>query len=113
MDVARENSIKLDVPVGKIPKEKVDILLYGMEKNIKFTYESKSKGSTYEYEGKFEGVIPQLERLFYQTESEGRKDCGARNPGTNSKEQDFYLGVFEEGSWLGSLTRPELWYQCL
>ncbi|MBI5227210.1 excinuclease ABC subunit UvrA [Candidatus Micrarchaeota archaeon] len=72
-DVASNYGINLNIPVSKVPKEKLDLLLHGSKDKMKFKYESK-KGSTYEYEGKFEGVIPQLERLYHQTESDGRKE---------------------------------------
>jgi excinuclease ABC subunit A len=72
-DVAVSNDIEIDVPISKIPNEKLDVLLYGSKEKIKFKYESK-KGSSYHYEGEFEGIIPQLERLFKQTQSEGRKE---------------------------------------
>ncbi|OIO24912.1 excinuclease ABC subunit A [Candidatus Micrarchaeota archaeon CG1_02_51_15] len=74
MAVAREHGIRTNVPVSEISKKQLDLLLYGSEKKIRFTYESKKSGSAYEYENKFEGVIPQLERLYYQTESESRKE---------------------------------------
>jgi excinuclease ABC subunit A len=71
--VALEHDIDVEAPVKEIPKEKLDILLYGTDRTIKFSYTSKDKNSTYEYESDFEGVIPQLERLFHQTESDRRK----------------------------------------
>lgn len=73
-DVALGNGIDIEMPLSKLPKEKLDILLYGSKEKIKFHYESKNTGSKYEYERDFEGVIPQLERLFHQTQSEGRKE---------------------------------------
>jgi excinuclease ABC subunit A len=57
-----------------LPREKLGILLYGSKDRMKFRYESRSGNSAYEYESDFEGIIPQLERLFHQTESEGRKE---------------------------------------
>jgi excinuclease ABC subunit A len=72
--VAESNGIDVEAPVSKIPKEKLDILLYGTKEKIKFHYQSKHSSSSYEYESDFEGVIPQLERLFHQTQSEGRKE---------------------------------------
>ena len=71
-EVATSNGIDLDVPVSEIPKEKLDIILYGTKDKMKFTYEGKS--SKYEYESDFEGIMPQLERLFRQTKSESRKE---------------------------------------
>jgi excinuclease ABC subunit A len=72
-DVAINNDVEIDVPISKIAKEKLDILLYGSKEKMKFKYESKS-GSSYQYESEFEGIIPQLERLFRQTKSDGRKE---------------------------------------
>jgi excinuclease ABC subunit A len=72
--VASRNGIDLDMPVKDIPKEKLDVILYGMKDKMRFTYESRSRGSKFEYESDFEGVIPQLERLFHQTKSESRKE---------------------------------------
>ena len=73
-EVAQSNDIDIEAPVSKIPKEKLDILLYGTKEKMKFHYQSKHSTSSYEYESDFEGVIPQLERLFHQTQSEGRKE---------------------------------------
>ena len=73
-DVAITHDIPIDKPVSKIPEEKLDKLLYGTKEKVRFRFQSKSSNSTYEYEGDFEGVIPQLERLFHQTQSEGRKE---------------------------------------
>jgi excinuclease ABC subunit A len=72
-EVAQNVGIRLDTPVEKIPKEKMRLLLHGTRERIRFRYQNKKKSSTYEYESDFEGVIPQLERLFHQTKSEGRK----------------------------------------
>ncbi|MFZ5501532.1 MAG: excinuclease ABC subunit UvrA, partial [Candidatus Micrarchaeota archaeon] len=69
--VAESHGIDLGAPVSKIPKEKLDIILHGSDKTLKFKFEGKR--STYEYESDFEGIIPQLERLFHQTKSDGRK----------------------------------------
>lgn len=72
-EVARNFGIDLRKPISSIPKEKLDLLLYGTQETIRFRYQNKSKSSTYEYESDFEGIVPQLERLFHQTKSEGRK----------------------------------------
>ncbi|MBU1164659.1 excinuclease ABC subunit UvrA [Patescibacteria group bacterium] len=54
------------------PKIKTTIL-YGTRENVKFKYQSKDQESSYSYSGGFEGVIPQMERLYKQTESEYRR----------------------------------------
>lgn len=73
-EVALNYGIDIESPISKVPKEKLDLLLYGTDEKIKFKYESKNTGSKYEFESKFEGIIPQLQRLYHQTESEGRKE---------------------------------------
>ncbi|MFH1394044.1 MAG: excinuclease ABC subunit UvrA [Candidatus Micrarchaeota archaeon] len=94
-EVARRYGIDLKVPVSDIPQKKLDILLKGTDKKIKFTYEGKN--STYEYESEFEGIIPQLERLFHQTKSEGRK-----------KEISKFMLEKECPSCMGKRLKPEM-----
>jgi len=48
-------------------------VLYGAEEKISYHLESKSGDSTYDGSTKFEGVIPNLERLYKQTQSEYRR----------------------------------------
>ncbi len=74
LGVALKYGIDIEAPVSKIPQEKLDKLLYGTEEKMKFKFESKHRNSSYEYESNFEGIIPQLERLFHQTQSAGRKE---------------------------------------
>ncbi|MGV8085858.1 MAG: excinuclease ABC subunit UvrA [Candidatus Bilamarchaeum sp.] len=73
-EVALNYGIDIEAPISKVPKEKLDLLLYGTDEKIKFKYQSKNTGSKYEFESKFEGIVPQLQRLYHQTESEGRKE---------------------------------------
>lgn len=60
--------IPLDKPLEKIPKEKLDLLLYGSKKEITVSYKSEKS----EYTGKkvFEGIIPLLYRRYNETSSE-------------------------------------------
>ena len=72
--VASEYGIDVRTPVIDIPKENFSKILYGTDQKVKFSFQNKNRSSKYEYEREFEGVIPQLERLFHQTTSQGRKD---------------------------------------
>ncbi|MBI3871498.1 MAG: excinuclease ABC subunit UvrA [candidate division Zixibacteria bacterium] len=55
-----------------LPKEVRRILLHGSgSKEFKFAYEHASGKGKGEYTGRFEGVIPNLERRYRQTESQG------------------------------------------
>ncbi len=60
--------IPLDQPLKKIPKEKLELLLYGSNKEITVAYKSAKS----EYIGKkvFEGIIPLLKRRYSETNSE-------------------------------------------
>jgi excinuclease ABC subunit A len=73
-EVARNSRIDINAPVSKIAPEKLHVLLYGTKEKLQFKYESKTTSAKYEYERDFEGIIPQLERLFHQTQSEARKE---------------------------------------
>lgn len=69
---AKKYKIKLDVPIEKLPKEQLDLLLYG-DKNINASLEVDTDDETVpqEYTGSYEGIIPMLKRWFsssYSTE---------------------------------------------
>jgi excinuclease ABC subunit A len=59
----------VDKPFGKLPKKIRDTILYGSGGEvITFTY-MNDRGSVYTKEQRFEGVIPNMERRFRETES--------------------------------------------
>ncbi len=72
--VARKFKFSMIAPIKSLPKEAMDVILYGTEKDIRFDYTSRDGDSSFSYNGGFEGVVPMLERLYKQTESEGRKE---------------------------------------
>lgn len=66
--LAKEYGFSLDTPVKDLPKDIVDIILYGTGgKKIKVSY-NRSYGSG-TYESAFEGVITNLERRYKETSS--------------------------------------------
>ncbi len=66
---ARAFDIDLDVPIKGIPKDKLDIILYGTRgKEIPIKYKS-SKGHEFTFARDFEGVIGNLERRYRETNS--------------------------------------------
>ena len=71
--VAREGGFDLMTPLKDLTEAQLSLILYGSEKKLTFTYTSKSHEATMQYKGYFEGVIPQLERLYGQTQSEYRR----------------------------------------
>jgi len=65
--------VRLDTPWNKLPAKARQALLHGIDgKEIRFRYRSE-KGK-YDYRGKFEGAIPNLERRFRQTSSDGARE---------------------------------------
>ncbi|MDD3334902.1 MAG: excinuclease ABC subunit UvrA [Eubacteriales bacterium] len=69
--LAKQYHFDLATPVNKLPKEALDILLYGNKEKITVTYQGAHGESTYTTD--YEGVIPSLERRYRETTSEGMK----------------------------------------
>ncbi len=66
--LAKEYGFSLDTPVKDLPKEALDVLLYGTNgKRLKITY-NRSYGSG-TYESAFEGIVNNLERRYKETNS--------------------------------------------
>ena len=58
----------------ELPEKIKSILLYGSSDAINFHWESHSGDTSSEYKRQFEGVIPQLYRLYEQTDSQYRRE---------------------------------------
>ena len=72
--IARHYGFDLDTPINKMKKEHVRVLLYGTEsETVRFTFGNGSDRKWY-YDREFEGIIPQLERRYFETESDLMKD---------------------------------------
>ena len=56
-----------------LSEEAKNAILHGSDKKIRYHLESKSGDSTYEGSSNFEGVVPNLERLHRQTQSDYRR----------------------------------------
>lgn len=72
-DVGKRFGFNLYQPFSSMTDKQQKTILYGTDEDIKYRYESKTSDSKWEYHGSFEGVIPNLERTFSQTESESKK----------------------------------------
>ncbi len=64
--VAKYYDIDLDMPIEKMPKDKLDIILYGSPDIMDFKYFSKA-GNTRTKTDFFEGIITNLERRYLET----------------------------------------------
>lgn len=69
--VAKEYGFSVNVPVKDLPKKYIDIILNGTgEKKIRVSGEFRSGDGEFEMNTVFEGVIPNLERRYRETDSD-------------------------------------------
>ena len=66
--VSKKYDIDLDMPVKNLPKDKLDIILYGSSEAMEFNYVSKN-GNTRNTTDYYEGIINNLERRYIETKS--------------------------------------------
>jgi excinuclease ABC subunit A len=73
--VAKENGIPLDRPWRRLGATQRDLILYGLPRGetVAMSFRSRS-GQVHHYQAKFEGIIPNLERRYRETESAAVKD---------------------------------------
>ncbi len=67
--VAENLGFKFTTPFANLTEQQKQAVLYGIDKELTFNYESRQGKHKGQYKGKFEGVIPNLERRYMQTES--------------------------------------------
>lgn len=68
--LAKHYKFDLNTPFRELPQEIKDVILYGSKaEEIQFTYRQKNGKREWRYYGKFEGIIPNLERRYRQTSS--------------------------------------------
>lgn len=72
--VLKQYNYDMWTPMKKLSQKALNALLYGTESEIKFTIASRTTDSSYNYVGQWEGVIPQMERLYKETQSEYRRE---------------------------------------
>lgn len=71
--LAKEYNFSLDVPVKDLPKEAIDVILYGT-KGKKLMVKRESDSMHGYFSSEFEGVINNLERRFRDTNSEWMRE---------------------------------------
>ena len=72
-DVGKRFGFNLYQPISAMTNKQINVILYGTDENIHYRYESKTSDSTWEYRSSFEGVIPNLERTYAQTDSDSKR----------------------------------------
>ncbi|MGV8146298.1 MAG: excinuclease ABC subunit UvrA [Alkaliphilus sp.] len=72
--IAKKYGADLNQPVKNLPKEFVDVMLYGAD-DIKLSFEYESKyGDVRMHTTVYEGVVPNLERRYRETNSDYMRD---------------------------------------
>ena len=67
-DIAREHGFSLNTPIKNLTKDQLDLILYG--DNFERTKYRTRFGQVREHTEGWEGVIPRMERLYHETQSE-------------------------------------------
>lgn len=71
--VAKSFGFSIFTKIKDLTKKQYDVLLYGSDKKIKFSMTMKNGDANWSSTGTWEGLIPQSDRLFHQTESDYRR----------------------------------------
>jgi excinuclease ABC subunit A len=101
--VGKKFGFDLNTPIEKMTPKQINVILYGTNQSIHYKYESKYSQSKWEYESNFEGIIPNLQRLYNTTESENKQEMLSRFmnervcntcSGRRLKKESLYIKIF-------------------
>lgn len=73
-DVGKKFGFNLMTPINEMTPKQLQIILYGTDEVVQFSYESQTTDSKWQYANTFSGVIPNLHRNFVETDSESKRD---------------------------------------
>jgi len=93
--VAKKHGFKLNVPVREMKQKDLDLLLYGDDDPITLKY-TASGGHTNKWDTTFEGVIPNLQRRYKETDSDYIRN-----------EIERYMAAVPCGACKGARLKPE------
>jgi len=71
--IAKHFDFNVLTPINKLTEKQYNVLMYGTKEKIKFEMTMKNGDANWSHKGSWEGLIPQSERLFHQTESDYRR----------------------------------------
>ncbi|HZX44127.1 MAG TPA: excinuclease ABC subunit UvrA, partial [Candidatus Nanoarchaeia archaeon] len=71
--VAKHLGFDVFTPMNKLNEKQYKALMYGSDERIKFEMKMKGGEANWSHMGYWEGLVPQSERLYQQTESDYRK----------------------------------------
>lgn len=73
-DVGKKFGFDLLTRINKMSPKQLQVILYGTDEVVKFSYESQTTDSKWQYTNTFSGVIPSLNRNFVETDSESKRE---------------------------------------
>lgn len=101
--ISEKYDFKLSEPISKIPKEAMDLILYGGKE--KFSKESKTLGITRDFKIDFEGVATFIEKTYYNNDSTSLRrwakeymdkiEC-PECQGTRLKKESLYFKIHDK-----------------
>lgn len=71
--VAKHFGFDVFTPIKDITEEQYNVLMHGSTKRIKFSMTMKNGDASWSHMGQWEGLLPQSERLYKQTQSDYRR----------------------------------------
>ena len=71
--VAKHFDFEIFTPIKDLTEEQYKALMYGSNEQIKFSMTMKNGDANWSHRGVWEGLVPQSERLYQQTESDYRR----------------------------------------
>ncbi len=71
--VAKDSGFDAMTPMAELDDRQLRVLLYGSDQPIRFHLKMKGGDVDWSHTGKWEGLVPQAERLYGQTESDYRR----------------------------------------
>src|SRR5438309_1182916 len=73
-DVGKKFGFDLLTPINKMTTKQLQVILYGTDQAVRFSYESQTTDSRWQYTNTFSGVIPSLHKNFVETDSESKRE---------------------------------------
>ncbi|TLX93573.1 MAG: excinuclease ABC subunit UvrA [Thaumarchaeota archaeon] len=73
-DVGKKFGFDLLTPINKMSTKQLQVILYGTDQAVRFSYESQTTDSRWQYTNTFSGVIPSLHKNFVETDSESKRE---------------------------------------
>ncbi len=73
-DVGKKFGFDLMTPINKMTPRQLNVILYGTDELVQFSYEAQTTDSRWQYTNTFSGVIPSLQRNFAETDSESKRE---------------------------------------